>query len=87
MAGCAVVLPIADEDCEALFIISNVFAIIIIADLTERQDSDDMVVSPDMLDVGFGIAFFTGLAGFELFYACCNSDTVTSNKGNTHKVT
>ena len=27
---------IADEDCEALFIISNVFAIIIIADLTER---------------------------------------------------
>ena len=31
---------IADEDCEALFIISNVFAINIIADQTERQDSD-----------------------------------------------
>ncbi len=27
---------VSDEDCEALFIISNVFAIIIIADLTER---------------------------------------------------
>ena len=26
----------ADDDCEALFIMSNVFAIIIIADLTER---------------------------------------------------
>ena len=28
---------IADEDSEALFIMSNVFAIIIIADLTERE--------------------------------------------------
>ena len=34
-----------------------------------------------ILDVGFGIAFFTGPAGFEHFY--CNSDTVTSNKGGT----
>ena len=41
------------------------------------DDNMNMVVSPR-----FGIAFFTGPAGFELFYACCNSDTVTSNKGN-----
>eukprot|EP00986_Skeletonema_menzelii_P014511 scaffold9686_cov170-Skeletonema_menzelii.AAC.4 len=46
---------IADEDCEALFIMSNVFAIIIIADLTERIQMTWLFHLP-ILDVGFGIA-------------------------------